>query len=370
MVIRSLELQNFRNYASLAMEFDEGINILFGDNAQGKTNILEALYLTSTTKSHRASKDREMIRIGQEEAHIRLFLSQNDVDHRMDLHLKQSKAKGAAIDGVPVRRSGDLVGFLKVVFFSPEDLSIIKNGPGERRRFLDMELCQLDKVYLNQLANYNRALNQRNNLLKQIGQDPSLKETLELWEEQLISYGTQIMRGRASFLQELAPIVSEIHAQLSGGKEELKLLYEPNVSADRYREELFYSRDRDIYLKTTHVGPHRDDMVFEINGSDARRFGSQGQQRTAALSLKMAEIEIVRRRTGQKPILLLDDVLSELDRSRQTYLLSGISGTQVIMTCTGLEEFVENRVRVNRVFEVIEGQVMPRSEEETLVKGE
>ena len=362
MVIRSLELLNYRNYEKVRIEPDEGINILFGDNAQGKTNLLEAIFLAATTKSHRGSKDREMIRLGEEEAHIRIFMEQNEITHRLDLHLKQNKAKGAAIDGVPVRRSGDLAGFLKVVIFSPEDLSMIKNGPGERRRFLDLELCQLDKVYLNNLANYQRAVSQRNNLLKQIGADASLKETLDLWDDQMVRYGSEIIKTRERFVKRLAEDVRRIHETLSGGREELELLYAPDVSPETFAEELARRRDRDLILKSTGTGPHRDDLVFMINGTDARRYGSQGQQRTAALALKMAEIALVTQVTGQKPVLLLDDVLSELDRSRQNYLLDGIEGVQVLMTCTGMEEFVGSRIRVNRVFEVAGGTVTLRSD--------
>ena len=362
MVIRSLELLNFRNYEKVRMELEEGVNILFGDNAQGKTNLLESIALAATTKSHRGSKDREMIRLGEEEAHIRIYLEQNGVTHRIDLHLKQNKAKGAAIDGVPVRRSGDLAGFLKVVIFSPEDLSMIKNGPGERRRFLDLELCQLDKVYLSNLASYQRVISQRNNLLKQMYGDASLRETLDLWDDQLIRYGSRIIETRKNFIGRLGPIVERIHASLSGEKEHLVLRYEPDVSVEEFAQTLRRRRERDLVLKTTGTGPHRDDLVFEINGNDARRFGSQGQQRTAALALKMAEIELVTQMTGQQPVLLLDDVLSELDRNRQNYLLDGIKGTQVLLTCTGLEEFVGSKVRFHRVFEVAAGTVTLRTD--------
>ncbi len=362
MVIRSLELLNYRNYEKVRLDLEEGINILFGDNAQGKTNLLEAIYLAATTKSHRSSKDREMIRLGEEEAHIRIFLEQNQITHRIDLHLKQNKPKGAAIDGVPVRRSSELVGFLKVVFFSPEDLSMIKNGPGERRRFLDLELCQLDKVYLSNLAGYNRVVNQRNNLLKQMTRDASLSETLDLWDEQLVSYGSRVIETREQFIRRLGGVVERIHSHLSGEKEDLILRYAPQVSVQDFARELRRQRDRDIYLKSTGTGPHRDDLIFEINGTDARKYGSQGQQRTAALALKMAEIELVSQITGQQPVLLLDDVLSELDRNRQNYLLNGIQGTQVIMTCTGMEEFVGSRVRFNRVFEVADASVTPRED--------
>ncbi len=356
MTIQSLQLLDFRNYESLSLSFGEGRNILYGDNGQGKTNLLEAIYLAGTTKSHRGSKDREMIRLGKEEAHIRLWMEEDRISHRIDLHLKQNKAKGAAIDGLSVHRAGELIGFLKIVFFSPEDLNLLKRGPGERRRFLDMELCQLDRVYLNDLSMYNRALVQRNQLLKQISFQPSLQDTLPMWEEQLDRYGSRLIQRRQEFISACSQLVTPIHDMLSGGRERLILQYEPNVR-EEFGQILALSRDRDLMQKQTTRGPHRDDMCFSINDQDARKYGSQGQQRTAALSLKMAEIQMVRQRTGKQPILLLDDVLSELDRKRQNALMEEIGSLQVILTCTGLEEFILNRSQEESIFHVAGGKV-------------
>ena len=189
MIVKQMELHNFRNYEFLCLPFSEQVNIFYGDNAQGKTNILESIYVCSTTKSHKGSKDREMIRIGEEEAHLRMSFEKKGIPHRIDMHLKKNKTKGVAIDGIPIRKSSELFGMVNAVFFSPEDLSMIKNGPGERRRFMDMELCQLNPMYLYYLSSYNKALNQRNQLLKQIATQASLKETLEIWDEQLVEYG-------------------------------------------------------------------------------------------------------------------------------------------------------------------------------------
>lgn len=357
MYIKSLELKDFRNYDSLSMEFHNGINILYGDNAQGKTNILEAIYICSTTKSHKGSKEKEVIRMGRDESHLRIFVERDNVIHKVDMHLKKNKSKGVAIDGLPIKKSGELFGLVNIVFFSPEDLSIIKNGPSERRRFIDLELCQLDKVYLHNLANYNKIIVQRNNLLKQISFDRKLLDTLSIWNMQLIEYGSQIIRRRESFIKQLNEIVYDIHKKLSGDKEELKINYEPNVSIEEFPVKLASYREKDIALKMTNVGPHRDDISF-LNGTvDIRKFGSQGQQRTAALSLKLAEIELVKKMTHDKPILLLDDVLSELDRKRQNYLLNSIDDIQTIITCTGLEEFVENRMKCDNIYRVIDGTV-------------
>ena len=361
MFVESIELNNYRNFDSLKVEFSPGVNIFFGDNAQGKTNLLESIYVSGTLRSHRGSRDKELIRFGEDEAHIRLFFRKDSLSHRLDVHLKKNKSKGVAVDGVPVRRSGELLGMMHIVFFSPEDLNIIKNGPAERRRFLDSELCQLDRIYLADLTNYNKILAQRNKLLKDMIYRPSLSDTLPVWDMQLIETGKKIIRRRKQFVDELREIVSDIHYRISGGKEELFLKYEPNIDDIFFEDELSRAKEKDKKLCQTSVGPHRDDLLFSIGDVDIRKYGSQGQQRTSALSLKLSEIELVRKSISDTPVLLLDDVLSELDSSRQNYLLNNISDTQTIITCTGLDEFVRNRFTVNRVFEVIAGHVYERS---------
>ena len=361
MNIRSIELKNFRNYENLEISFDEGTNILFGDNAQGKTNILEAAYMSGTTKSHKGSRDREMIRFGEEEAHLKTVVVRGGREYQIDMHLKKNRAKGIAIDKIPIKKASELFGILHIVFFSPEDLNIIKNGPAERRRFLDSELCQLDRIYLADLTNYNKILAQRNKLLKDMIYRPSLSDTLPVWDMQLIETGKKIIRRRKQFVDELREIVSDIHYRISGGKEELFLKYEPNIDDIFFEDELSRAKEKDKKLCQTSVGPHRDDLLFSIGDVDIRKYGSQGQQRTSALSLKLSEIELVRKSISDTPVLLLDDVLSELDSSRQNYLLNNISDTQTIITCTGLDEFVRNRFTVNRVFEVIAGHVYERS---------
>lgn len=357
MIIKSLELQDYRNYSSLNISFDKGTNILYGDNAQGKTNILEAIFLSATTKSHKGSKDRDIVNFDKEEAHIRTYLEKEGIETRVDMHLRKSKSKGIAIDGQKIKKAADLLGLCNVVFFSPEDLSIIKEGPAERRRFVDMELCQLDSFYLYNLNNYNKIVNQRNKLLKDLFFQPELKETLNIWDSQLVSFGSKIIERRRLFADQLNEIIYDIHKKLSGGKEEIKIVYEPDVELDEFEGKLRNSQDRDIKSKMTTVGPHRDDFCFYVGDIDIRKFGSQGQQRTAALSLKLSEIELVKRITKDTPILLLDDVLSELDNNRQNYLLNSIGDIQTIITCTGLEEFVNNRFEIDRVFKVTDGVV-------------
>ncbi|RHF81655.1 DNA replication/repair protein RecF [Roseburia inulinivorans] len=362
MIIKSIELQNFRNYEDLNISFDEGTNIFYGDNAQGKTNILEAAYLSGTTKSHKCSKDKEMIRFGEQESHIRTVVVKKDKEYQIDMHLKNNRSKGIAINKVPIKKASELFGILNMVFFSPEDLNIIKNGPAERRRFLDSELCQLDKIYLSDLTTYNKILNQRNKLLKDMVYRPDLKDTLPVWDMQLVETGRKIIRRRKQFVDELNEIVHDIHYRISGEKEDLLLQYEPSIEDIFFEDELSRVKERDMRQCMTSVGPHRDDLLFSIGEVDIRKFGSQGQQRTSALSLKLSEIELVKRSIHDTPVLLLDDVLSELDSNRQNYLLNSIHDTQTLITCTGLDEFVKNRFQINKIFKVVQGTVEERKE--------
>jgi len=357
MIIRSLELSNFRNYEKLNISFSPDVTILYGDNAQGKTNVLEALYTASTTKSQKGSKDKDMIKFNESESHIRMTVEDGDIERRIDMHLKSTKQKGVAIDGIPIRKASELYGIMNIISFSPDDLGIIKEGPAERRRFIDMELCQLDKLYMHNFSGYNRALDQRNNLLKQISFNAELKGTLNVWDEQLINFGEYLIEKRNLFIKEISDIASKIHSIITENKETLEIQYLPSTDKESFRNELLSSREKDIILKMTNVGPHRDDMVFMVNGQDARKYGSQGQQRTAALTLKLAEIELVKKKTGKNPVLLLDDVLSELDRNRQNKLLENISGVQTIVTCTGLEEFIKNRIKYDKVYRVTAGTI-------------
>lgn len=359
MYIQSLELNNYRNYSSLNIDFDNGTNILYGNNAQGKTNILESIYLAGTAKSHRAVRDREIIKFNEQEAHIKVIIKKNNIPVRIDMHLKKNKSKGIAINGIPIRKASELFGICNVVFFSPEDLNIIKNGPMERRRFMDLELCQLDKVYVHNLVNYNKIINQRNKLLKDIGfgNDKELRDTLDIWDMQLADYGAKLITRRNQFICDINEIIYEIHRKLTDNREELNVKYEPNIIGNNLYEELIRCREKDFKLKSTTVGPHRDDISFFIGDVDIRKYGSQGQQRTAALSLKLSEIELVKLIINDIPILLLDDVLSELDSSRQKQLLESLNNIQTIITCTGLDEFIENRFNIDTIYEVISGTV-------------
>ena len=359
MIIKSLKLKNYRNYDLLDLTFDPKTNILYGDNAQGKTNILEALYLSGTTKSHRGTKDRDMIQFGYDESHLETVVEKKGIIFQIDMHLKKNSPKGIAIDKVPIRRASELFGIVHFVFFSPEDLNIIKEGPAGRRRFIDLELSQLDKIYLNNLSNYNRIINQRNSLLKDIygSNQQHLLETLDIWDMQLAAYGTKVLDRRKEFVRQVNEIISEIHFRLTGGKERLSLTYESSIGEMSMEQALKKNRERDLRMKSTSVGPHRDDIIVSVNGINLKSFGSQGQQRTAVLSMKLSELEFIRSETGEYPVLLLDDVMSELDAGRRQQLLNFIEreGIQTLITAT--DEAYFQQAPLKTYFQVEAGQV-------------
>ena len=358
MKIKHLELDNFRNYESLALDLCDGINLFYGDNAQGKTNILEAVYLCGTTKSHRGSKEKEMIRFGQESSRILMEIERNDSSCRIDMNLYRTRKRSVFINRIPVKKAARLLEMGHYVFFSPEDLKIVKNGPAERRRFMDLEICQLKSSYIHDLASYNHLLMQRSSLLRESEMKRGLLETLPVWDDQLVRYGERVIKEREAFIDELNKVICPIHEQITGGREEIKIIYEKNVQAGEFEKKLSESREKDIKYKGTSCGPHRDDLMIISNKNDLRKYGSQGQQRTAALSLKLAEINMVKSRNEIKPVLLLDDVLSELDTGRQQYLLNNINDIQTLVTCTGMDSFEKAGFHVDRSFHVSEGRVI------------
>lgn len=362
MHVESLELKNFRNYERISLAFAPGTNVLYGDNAQGKTNLLEAIHVCGTTKSHKGVHDAEMIRFGEEESHIRMSVRKGGAAHRIDMHLKKNKAKGVAVDGLPIRRASELFGMINIVLFSPEDLHIIKNGPRERRKFMDSELCQLDRFYFSRLASYNRIIQQRNRLLKDLPMYGDGGSVLDVLDEQLLLYGGDLIRLRRDFIVRINEIAGPVHSRLTDGKERLVLQYEPSVTDENFADELRRSRERDLRMRLSSVGPHRDDFCVMVNGTDMRHYGSQGQQRSAALSLKLSEISLVRSIVHESPVLLLDDVLSELDGSRQKMLLQSVDGVQTFITCTGMDELVENRFPIDRMFHIVQGTVQTARE--------
>ena len=360
MYITEVSLQNFRNLAQLKIEPSEGINVIYGSNAQGKTNFLESLYFCAMGRSLRGKSDQQLIRFEEEESHIRMLVQRKQRYDRIDVHLKKDEKKGVAVNGLPVRKLGDLFGTLYAVIFSPEDLSLVKDGPGERRRFLDMELCQLSKVYYYDLQQYYRILKQRNNLLKEIQKKPQLQETLFVWDDQLAEYGERIIAARKRFLIRLDEIAAEKLSQLTGGRDHLQTIYKPNCEEGMLAEKLRKNIDRDIYFGSTQSGPHKDDILFSIDGREVKVYGSQGQQRTTALAARLAEIDLIREETGEEPVLLLDDVFSELDENRQKFLLQSIEGLQAFVTCTGIEDSVRKYISKDNLFYVDNGVITPQ----------
>ena len=344
MWVSSISASGFRNLDISRQELSPNVNIIHGMNAQGKTSALEAIYFCAFGRSLRANSDKELVCFGQQFAHVRVDINRDSYSSVLDAHIERTgtkSTKGLAVNQVPIKHMKDVFGRLLVVMFSPEDLRLIKAGPYERRRFMDMEICQLSPVYYSDLKEYHRALKQRNALLKILVKDKTLQDSLAVWDEQLANYGKRIMKQRAKFIKKVNEIAKEIHLNITQGTETLELSYAPSVANyEEYLQLITKQHRRDMMQATTTLGVHKDDINFSVNGISARYFGSQGQQRTAALSVKLAEIELIKQSTKETPVLLLDDVLSELDGSRQHFLLKQITNLQTLVTCTGLEDIL------------------------------
>jgi DNA replication and repair protein RecF len=338
MYVKYLRLKNYRNYDELYIELNSKVNVFIGDNAQGKTNILESIYFCSIGKSHRTNKDKELIRWDQREASISVHVAKERLDKRIDITIPREGKKTMSINSIKMSKVSDLIGILNVVMFSPEDLKIVKESPSHRRRFMDIELCKLNKKYYYNLVQYNKVLEERNSALKKWRQMNS--DILDIYDEQIAGYGSYIISERQKFIEMLNEKGKGIHRDITSGREEISFKYETCGAGD-IRKSLLENRERDFERKTTSVGPHRDDFDISINGIDTRSYGSQGQQRTSVLTIKFATIEIIREMTGEYPVLLLDDVLSELDINRQKYILNSINSIQTIITCTGISDIKE-----------------------------
>ena len=369
MHLRELTLRNFRNFDHTELSFPSDLIFLIGENAQGKTNLIESVFLSCTGRSHRTSKDREMIQWKKEEALVRTKVDRKLGDSSIDILLRAHEKKRVRINGEPIHRLGELMGHLNSVIFSPEDLKLVKEGPVERRRFMDMELSQIRPKYFYYLQQYNRILNQRNNLLKEIQNNPSLEKTLPVWNQQLADAGSFIILQRHAFNISLQKIAQEIHNRISRGLEQLSLVYRSsipyqNAALEEIRQnflrELEIRQKEDIAKGRTGKGCHRDDILFHINGMDVRLFGSQGQKRTTVLSLKLSELEFMFRETGEYPLLLLDDAMSELDSTRQRMLLEYIGKVQTFIAVTDQNQFPEIRGRDSQVFQIRSGSAVPQ----------
>ena len=357
MKISSLYLNNFRNIKELSINLDDGINVFYGNNAQGKTNILEAMFMCATGRSQRTRSDKDVISFGEESAQIKMGVKNGSLRDNIDINITGGEKKSIYINSLKISRLGELFGKVNIVFFSPEDLLLIKEGPSYRRRYMDMELCQLSGIYYSNLQRYYRVLKERNALLKKIQTNKKLYQTLDVWDEQLSYYGKKIVKDRKDFVASIGEYSKEIMSELTNEREVLKPVYRPSANEDEFSEKLKKGRQKDILYGTTSYGVHKDDIVFYINGINSREYASQGQQRSIILALKLSEIKLIEEKTSYEPVLLLDDVLSELDRQRQLYILESITNVQTMITCTGLDEIRECVGNKCKFFYVKEGNI-------------
>ena len=361
MFIKSLQLKNFRNYDAASVTFGQGINVLSGENASGKTNLLEAIYLLGLGKSPRTSREKELISFNAERAYIKAEIAKKYRTHVIEIVIENKGAKKIKIDNLPVKRLSELIGIVNVVYFSPDEMRFVKAGPDERRRFLDISLSQQSKTYFKSLAKYNKILQQRNTLLKNENRNENLKTLLSIWDEGMAEVGANLILARKNYVKKLSTLAKDSHFELSDGKETLSLQYECAIKGDTYDEiynnllsAFSTSVERDRALMYTSQGPHRDDIKIILNDVDARKFASQGQQRSVSLSVKIAELTLFKNETGEAPILLLDDVLSELDVARREKLIELANRTQTVITCT---EFDVKPLNLSKLYVVKNGTV-------------
>jgi DNA replication and repair protein RecF len=340
------------------MELDKGINIISGENAQGKTNILEAFYMCSKGKSHRVGiTDRDIISFGCKQAHIRTNIASSHTD-RIDIHLSTNAKKSISVNGISIQKLGDLFGIVNVVFFGPQDLHLIQSGPGERRRFMDIELCQINNIYYHYIKKYYKLLKQRNNLLKALQKSKKQLDMLDIYDIQLAESAVKLIEIRRDFTDKLNVFAPQLHSRISSGREQLRLEYKPDVEGEEFLSKLSKNHEKDIAYGSTSNGIHKDDIVFYLNDINARNFASQGQQRSACLSTKLAEIELIKSEKGENPVLLLDDVLSELDKLRQHSLIEAMGDIQTIITCTGIEDSIKNISTKSKIFIIKNGKII------------
>lgn len=366
MYIKRLELRDFRNYEYLDIDPCEKVNLILGKNAQGKTNLLEALYMSAIGRSFRTSKESELIKFGSQSGKIKVYAVKNYLDVSVEIILNRkgisSSEKFVKKDGKSLNRASQLIDNILIVIFSPEDLKIVKDEPEKRRRFINRELVQISHSYYEKFTGYCRILAQRNAFLKGECQD---KDMLDLWDTQLAEYGSYVIKMRADFIRKISGYSAKIHSGITAGAESLEIKYEPDLNEESDREKQkkeFYdalkkAHPSDMRNRTTSVGPHRDDIGFFVNGLDMRSFGSQGQQRTCALSLKLAEIDLIKEEMEEDAVLLLDDVMSELDADRQEYLISTMKGRQMFITTTDIDESLKEKFSEASVFYINNGSI-------------
>lgn len=362
MFIKSIELKNFRNYDELTLSFNDKVNFIVGNNAQGKTNLLEGIYMSSIGKSFRTSKDSEMIGFGKDFCKIKVTAQKNLFLTDVEIIIRNDRGKSVKVDGVNISKTSDLLENIYIVIFSPEDLKIVKDEPEKRRRFIDRELCLIKPYYFDCLSSYRKVLLQRNTYLKEKNIE---KSVLDIWDTQLSSYGAKIISMRRDFIEKINEISHRLHLNITNGRENLKIEYDPSVNPVgevKDTENILYKCLKDSYkndmrLRTTTKGPHRDDIQFYIDDVNVRSYGSQGQQRTAALSLKLAELDLIKNETGENAVLLLDDVMSELDNSRQEFLIRSLSDIQLFITSTDITDNLKDVVSKGNIYKIEEGKL-------------
>lgn len=364
MFIHHLYLKNFRNYKSLDLCFNSHVNIILGENAQGKTNLVESLYVLGFGKSFRTTQDKDLILMSEFFTHISAQISKEDRELQLDFKYNQQQKKEIKINEVPLHKLSELIGEVNIVIFSPEDLQLIKGSPSLRRKYIDKSISQIYPYYYSLLVDYNKVLKQRNNLLKQ----KSVYDMIDIWDEQLANLGSKIMSYRLDFLEKLKKICYDIHFKISQQREVLKIEYISNYLPKNLGDSDVYDKlysgilknlktrlELDIRRGYTSVGPHRDDLLFYINDKESKKFGSQGQVRTIALSLKLSEIIIIKKLLNENPILILDDVLSELDQIRQNQLINYISDIQTFITTTEINSILEDHLLDANIIQIKDG---------------
>ena len=353
MWIKKIELKNFRNYKNQKLELNKNVNVLYGENAQGKTNIIESIFLCSMGKSFRAKKDKEMIKLDEDSCSVEVEYEKSDREGKIKIEI--GNKKNIFVNDIKIKRLSELLGKINIVIFTPDDIEIIKGGPDQRRKFLDIMISQLRPNYILILSLYQKTIEQRNNYLKQIKEEQKDENLLEIWDEKLAEYAIKICEYRKEFIEKLKPKMEKLHKEITNNKEEIKIEYVTECLDKKiYLDLLKERRKLDILKGFTTKGVHRDDFVIYINGRQLNVYGSQGQQRTSILTLKLAELNLIYDEIGEYPILLLDDFMSELDKSRRESLVQHIKETQVIITCTdklALEnfEYLEYNVKEGKI---------------------
>ena len=348
MWINKIKVNDFRNYDNEEIELNKNINIFYGENAQGKTNIIEAIFLSSMGKSFRAKKDKEMIKLSENRAMIEILFNKKDRDGKIKIELQNKK--NVYLNGIKLKKLSELLGNINIVIFTPDDINILKGGPQNRRRFLDIMISQLKPNYMYNLNLYLKTLEQRNNYLRQIKEYNKDENLLEIWDEKLAEYAFNIYNYRNEFINKIKNKIKNIHSEITNNKEEIKIEYLTECeSKEKYLKLLKDRRKLDIIKGYTTKGIHRDDFIIYINKKELNIYGSQGQHRTAILSLKLSELNIIYEETGEYPILLLDDFMSELDEKRREHFLKNIKNTQIIITCTEKFDIENNNILIYNV---------------------